>query len=81
MPILALIAERSGLSRLVVLAVTAALAIAASFTTVTVHDRKVASRVIEKSQREAHKDVAIGKDAQSASLSGSSGVRSGYRRD
>lgn len=46
-----------------------------------VHDRKVASRVVEKSQSEAHKDVAIGKTAQSNSLSSSSGMRSPYRRD
>ena len=45
------------------------------------HDRKVVSRVIEKSQREASKDVALSKGAYSASISGTGGVRSSYRRD
>lgn len=48
---------------------------------IKVHDMKVESRVIEKSKSEAHKDVAIGKEAQSRSLAASDGVRSKYRRD
>lgn len=53
----------------------------AAWATVKNHDRKVVSRVIENSQREARNDVTLSKQAHSASLAGTGGVRSSYRRD
>lgn len=59
----------------------AAIALMLGFGWLHSHDKKIASRVIENSKREATTDVKTSTQAHSTSLSSTSGVRSGYRRD